>query len=160
MEQIKAAGAGNIELISGEAEVGTVDSKGGIDITLAGRVRRFDHVVFATGHQPDCMALPLLQELQKNWPLEMIGGLPILSEDLQWHPHKQLFIIGALAGMQIGPDAANLMGCRRAAQVVCKALGLRLWLKTARPKNSISICGNRYSALGDSDEESTTDSDS
>eukprot|EP00747_Dinoflagellata_sp_TGD_P067805 gnl/TRDRNA2_/TRDRNA2_155449_c1_seq1.p1 gnl/TRDRNA2_/TRDRNA2_155449_c1~~gnl/TRDRNA2_/TRDRNA2_155449_c1_seq1.p1 ORF type:complete len:447 (+),score=75.96 gnl/TRDRNA2_/TRDRNA2_155449_c1_seq1:143-1342(+) len=153
MEQLKREdAAGKVEVVCGEVEVGAVDASG-IHVTLAGQARRFDHVVLATGHRPDCMALPLLQSMQAQWPVEVIGGLPVLTHDLQWGDNEQLFLVGALAALQVGPDAANLMGCRRAANVVAQSLGLRLWFRT-------SVYVNRYAAFADSEDEDESDAES
>lgn len=154
MEDVRASeAAGQLEVVCGEAEVGAADAEG-LAVKLAGRWRRFDRVVLACGHRPDCAALPLLRELQAQWPVPVVGGLPMLSKDLQWGPHAQLFLVGALAALQVGPDAANLMGCRRAALVVAKVLGLRLWQRSFQPKDgSVSICGNRYAVLSDSEDD-------
>jgi len=161
MEQLKASqAAGDIEVICGEAEVCSVNGAS-VEVKLAGRCQHFDQVIFACGHKPDITALPLTRELQAQWPIPTVVGLPVLSKDLQWGTHEQLFVVGALSGLQIGPDAANLMGCRRAAEVVAQSLGLRLWQRFSKPSDgSISICGNRYAALGyseDDDDDDTTD---
>merc|ERR1712151_1124949 len=100
----------------------------GVNVELDGRIERFDLIVSACGHRPDCARLPLLQALLKDSPTEITGGLPHLSQDLQWGVHKQLFVIGSLATLQVGPDAGNLMGIRRAAQILTSTLGFRDWL--------------------------------
>jgi len=162
MQELGAAeAAGRVEVVYGEAEVGGVNEEG-VRIRLAGRWRHFDRVVFACGHRPDCLAFPLVRELQAQWPVQVVGGLPVLSKDQQWGSCRQLYVVGALAALQVGPDAANLMGCRRAAHVVAQSLDLRLWQRSVRPKDgSISVCGNRYAALEDSeDDDQSTDAES
>lgn len=142
---------GLVEIVCGEACVQASDD-GGADVLLGGRVRRFDRIVAACGHRPDCTALPLVRDLLARWPVPVVGGLPIVSQDLQWGTQRRLFVIGALAALQVGPDAANLMGIRRAAHVVAQALGLRSWL---RDTGSVlgNIRGNRYAALSGSDDD-------
>lgn len=161
MQELRAMEAtGKVQVVCGEAEVGSADEEG-VGVKLAGQWRRFDRVVLACGHRPDCAKLPLVRELQAQWPVAVVGGLPVLSKDLQWGGCEQLFVVGALAALQVGPDAANLMGCRRAAQVVAQSLGLRLWQRSLRPRDgSLTICGNRYAAFEDSeDDEKSTDAE-
>mmetsp|Transcript_86852 Transcript_86852/g.221230 ORF Transcript_86852/g.221230 Transcript_86852/m.221230 type:complete len:119 (-) Transcript_86852:69-425(-) len=87
------------------------------------------------------------------------GGLPVLTQDLQWGSLTKLFVIGALAALQVGPDAGNLMGLRRAAHVVAITLDLRCWLKDTGSVVG-NIRGNQYSALAalsdlDTDDDTT-----
>jgi len=165
MEQLRAAeAAGQLRVVLGEVEACSFEG-GVVETTLRGQegAQQFDRVVLACGHRPGCLELPLLADLCRRWPTEIQGGLPVLSEDLQWGGLRQLFVVGALAGLQVGPDAANLMGCRRAAHVVAQTLGLRSWLRQdSQPASrSISVCGNRYSALESEDSDgASTDADS
>jgi len=160
MEELRAAeAAGRAEVVCAEAEVVRVGDEG-VDVKLAGRTRHFNRIVLACGHRPDCLALPLLRDLCSRWPVPVVGGLPVVSKDLQWG-ERQVFVVGALAGLAVGPDAANLMGCRRAAQVVAVGLGLHAWQRSEqRLCAPFPVAGNRYSALlADSDDECSTDAE-
>ncbi|CAK7217690.1 hypothetical protein SBRCBS47491_003256 [Sporothrix bragantina] len=75
-----------------------------------------DHVYFATGIDTDVMSLPYLQTMQKQFPIETIGGFPCLTEDLQWAPDVPLFCSGKLAMLRIGPAAPNIGGVKLAAE--------------------------------------------
>ncbi|CAE7214885.1 unnamed protein product [Symbiodinium pilosum] len=158
MKELREAEArGEVELKCVDAQLDTVLS-GCVQVKLGSEMRRFDLVVNACGHVPDCRKLPLISELLENFPTDVIGGFPVISQDLQWGSCKQLFVVGALASLQVGPDAGNLMGLRRAANIVANVLGLRAWLRdTASVLGNIR--GNRYAALG-SDSESESDSES
>lgn len=165
MEQLRASeAAGHLTVLHGEVEACNFEG-GVVEAAIRGEegARQFDRVVLACGHRPGCLDLPLLADLCRRWPTPIQGGLPVLSEDLQWGDMAQLFVVGALAGLQVGPDAANLMGCRRAAQVVAQALGLRSWLRKAAPASrSITVCGNRYLAFQSESEDgegASTDAD-
>ncbi|POW14846.1 hypothetical protein PSHT_07286 [Puccinia striiformis] len=46
----------------------------------------------------------------------IIEGLPVLTEDLQWGKELPLFVMGAYAALELGPDAANLSGSRGGAE--------------------------------------------
>ncbi|CAK7200064.1 hypothetical protein SEUCBS139899_002752 [Sporothrix eucalyptigena] len=75
-----------------------------------------DHIYFATGIDTDVMTLPYLQTMQKQFPIETIGGFPCLTEDLQWAPNVPLFVSGKLAMLRIGPAAPNIGGVKLAAE--------------------------------------------
>ncbi|CAK7210968.1 hypothetical protein SCUCBS95973_000971 [Sporothrix curviconia] len=75
-----------------------------------------DHVYFATGIDTDVQRLPYLQTMQKQFPIETIGGFPCLTEDLQWAPGVPLFCSGKLAMLRIGPAAPNIGGVKLAAE--------------------------------------------
>lgn len=107
-----------------------------------------DVIVLACGLQPNCFAHPLVQKLQKRWPQELIGGFPLVSEDLQWA--KNLHVVGGLASLSVGPDASNLMGISRAAETVSNALNSKTWLR----ENESNVLSNPFEAfMDDSDEE-------
>lgn len=150
---------GELVLKCGEVQLHAVLPKS-VDVTVDGKVQRFDKIVNACGHRPDCHQLPLIHELLKTSPVDTFGGLPTLSQHLQWGDFEQLFVIGALASLQVGPDAGNLMGLRRAAQIIANVMGVRSWLKNTSSVLS-NIRGNRYDALqSDSDSEESEDSES
>jgi hypothetical protein len=75
-----------------------------------------DYIVFATGIQADIRTIPFLHTLQAQHPVEVIGGLPCLNEDLMWNDNVPLFVTGRLAGLRLGPGAPNLVGARIGAE--------------------------------------------
>ncbi|KAF2627855.1 nucleotide-binding domain-containing protein [Macroventuria anomochaeta] len=75
-----------------------------------------DYVVFATGIQSDIRTIPFLQTLQQQHPIDYVGGLPCLNDDLMWNDDVPLFITGRLAGLRLGPGAPNLVGARIGAE--------------------------------------------
>jgi len=158
MQQLRAAEAeGRVEVLCGEVET-CAQLQDSVEVKLLGEHRRYHHVILACGHQPNCEALPVFSELQRSCPVPIIGGLPQLTKELQWGSHEQLYVVGAVGALQIGPDAGNLMGCRRAAETLTQNLGLRLWQRCGKQgSGSNSIRGNRFAALDDSDSESEDD---
>eukprot|EP00931_Biecheleriopsis_adriatica_P041583 TRINITY_DN23758_c0_g1_i1.p1 TRINITY_DN23758_c0_g1~~TRINITY_DN23758_c0_g1_i1.p1 ORF type:complete len:529 (+),score=78.61 TRINITY_DN23758_c0_g1_i1:54-1640(+) len=168
MSQLRAAEAsGRLKVKVSEVRVSEVLDNG-VDIELDGSIERFDLVVSACGHRPDCTQLPLIQSLLKDSPTQITGGLPHLSQELQWGERERLFAVGALASLQVGPDAGNIMGIRRAAQIMTSAMGYRDWLhdygtevsqidKTALQKN---IRGNPFTLLQNDNEGSETETES
>jgi hypothetical protein len=104
----------------------------------------------------DCKANPLVNKIHQLWPIPIHGGLPDVTQDLRWCDGQttppNLFIVGAMAGLQVGPDAGNLMGIRRAALVIADSLDCRCWL---REKALV----NPFEALLLSDSDSDTESE-
>ncbi len=81
----------------------------------------FDRIWLATGAQLHTSNEPLLSELQAIYPAEIVGGLPILEDHLRW-PGSQVFVMGGLAALRVGPTARNLSGARMASQRIVPAL--------------------------------------
>jgi hypothetical protein len=69
----------------------------------------------------DCGGSPLIDRLATQWPTRMEGGLPCVTQDLRWREDINLFVVGSLGTLNIGPDAGNLIRIRRAAQLVANA---------------------------------------
>ena len=43
------------------------------------------------------------------------NGFPALTQNLAWTADDDFYVIGALAALQLGPDALNLAGARHGA---------------------------------------------
>ena len=67
---------------------------------------------------------------------------------------ERFFVVGALATLQVGPDAGNLTGARRAADVCAANLGCHDSLVEKG-----SILTNIYDVFGDSDSSDESDDD-
>lgn len=84
-----------------------------------------DFIVAATGTTPSFLTLPFIQSLSQNpdiSPCPTVGGLPLLTSNLQW-PGLPLFCVGGYSALQVGPGAFNLGGMREAADRVVERLG-------------------------------------
>jgi hypothetical protein len=75
-----------------------------------------DYIIFATGIQSNIHSIPFLQTLHQQHPIECVGGLPCLNDDLMWSDDVPLFVTGRLAGLRLGPGAPNLVGARVGAE--------------------------------------------
>ena len=75
-----------------------------------------DYIVFATGVQSDVEHIPYLRHIQQTHPVEVVGGVPCLNDDLMWCDDVPLFVTGRLAGLRLGPGAPNLVGARVGAE--------------------------------------------
>lgn len=73
-------------------------------------------IVFATGIQSNVSTIPFLQSLHQKYPIDLVGGLPCLTDDLMWRDDVPLFVTGRLAGLRLGPGAPNLVGARVGAE--------------------------------------------
>ena len=107
----------------------------------------FDMIWLATGADNDIALYQPLQQLTKDLPIDVAGGLPVLDSDLSWKRpsrdddhdddaveapwksilRRRIHVMGCLAGLQLGPDALNLVGARHGAVRVAKALRLSMW---------------------------------
>jgi hypothetical protein len=118
-------------------------------ITIDDKEFCVDHVVLACGLEPNCLQNPEVKSVFDSWPIPMEGGLPSITEDLRWKQNLSLYVVGSLGSLTVntGPDAGNLMGIRRAAQLVANALDCRCWLRE-------TALVNPFEALLLSDDES------
>ena len=90
-----------------------------------------------------------------RFPIDIVGGLPDVSVDLEWT--RNLFVVGALASLNVGPDGGNIMGARRAATNVSNALECMSWLR----REGVGALSNPFQMLSyDGDSSSDDDSDS
>lgn len=107
------------------------DARAQVTICFEGSIYKFDRVILACGVSPDCSTHPVFSKILDKWPIPIHGGYPLISEDLQWDKrrHRNLYVVGAMAALQVGPDAGNLMGIRRAAIIAANALDCRRWLR-------------------------------
>ena len=63
--------------------------------------------------------------LRDKYGMECVTGLPVLDEELKWGGEESpVHIVGALAMLQLGPDAPNLMGAKRGAEVIASSIGV------------------------------------
>ena len=84
-------------------------------------IRDSHHISLATGFVNKICNQPLIQHLiyDEQAPLNSCG-YPSLSDELEWLP--QLFVVGGLADLELGPFARNIMGGKEGAERISKAL--------------------------------------
>ena len=80
-----------------------------------------DRLWLATGTKFDVKADPLLTEIIEQFPIEVVGGFPIIDPCLRWKG-CELFLMGGLAALQVGPTARNISGARMASDRIIPAL--------------------------------------
>ncbi len=94
-----------------------------------------DFIWLVTGFENTIHSYPVLDKLRETLPLKTVNGLPVLSSDLSWGTddnaneckwkrlaRSRFWCMGALAGLQLGPDSLNIVGARHGAVKVAKAI--------------------------------------
>ncbi|CAN6656316.1 hypothetical protein TRVA0_029S00166 [Trichomonascus vanleenenianus] len=113
------------------------------------------YIYYATGSTPDVEGIKFLSSICENYPIETIGGLPCLTNDLEWREDVPLYVVGRLAFLRTGPSSANLEGARSGAEWVASSIQKRISSKRKndeafRPKsvaNLIESGSNWYQIL-------------
>ncbi|EEQ40921.1 hypothetical protein CLUG_05048 [Clavispora lusitaniae ATCC 42720] len=77
-----------------------------------------DYVCCATGVSPDIEGLEFMRPILNEFPIDVVGGFPCLTEHLQWNEDLPLYMVGKNASLRIGPTSANLDGARLGAERV------------------------------------------
>lgn len=75
-----------------------------------------DYVCCATGILADFANLCFMKPILESHPIDIVGGLPCLTDQLQWNETLPLYVIGKNASLRIGPTSANLDGARLGAE--------------------------------------------
>ncbi|MBD2355012.1 SidA/IucD/PvdA family monooxygenase [Tolypothrix sp. FACHB-123] len=86
-----------------------------------GSQQEYSRIWLSTGTHFDATSEPLLQEVLQAYPTPIVKGLPVLDEYLRI-PGSELFIMGGLAALQVGPTARNLSGARMASEKIVPAI--------------------------------------
>jgi FAD-NAD(P)-binding len=80
-----------------------------------------DYIWLSTGTKFDVTTEPLLKDILAAYPIPIVKGLPILDTCLRW-PGCELFVMGGLAALQVGPTSRNLSGARMASEKIVPAI--------------------------------------
>ena len=102
---------------------------GGLRFSCGREIEGVEKIILCTGSSVDCNSLGLMKKTYENLSeklgLEVVTGLPVVDEELKWGgADSPLHVVGALAMLQLGPDAPNLMGAKRGAEVIASAIGV------------------------------------
>ena len=110
----EALRSGRIALVHGSVERALPNGDRSVELLLDGGQRiRASHIVLATGFAPDWSRAPLIATLARRYRLPIDShGWPLPDRFLRWG--KRLFVCGALAELELGPAAANIVGAHLA----------------------------------------------
>jgi hypothetical protein len=86
-----------------------------------GSQHEYSRIWLSTGTKFDVTSEALLQEVLEAYPIKIVKGLPVLDEYLRV-PGCELFLMGGLAALQVGPTARNLSGARMASEKIVPAI--------------------------------------
>ena len=82
--------------------------------TSCGLIQDVYRIILATGHRFNLRSYGFIKTLLKQYPIDLICGLPKLDNNLQFHPIENLFGTGTVAQLQIGPASGNIAGANLA----------------------------------------------
>lgn len=86
-----------------------------IELDTACPALECDVLLLAAVADVDIDQYPLFRAMAEQVPIPVHFGLPFLQPDLSWSPGENFYTMGAMAGLQLGPDALNLAGARHGA---------------------------------------------
>lgn len=112
----------------------------------------FSLVILATGTSLDIAGSPLHTKIANRFPTQFEGNMPVLTQSLRWSPSENIFVMGALAALELGPGALNLMGAKVGAQLVANELMTLLWRVPEAPTKAAAgkLRGNWFAMLDNS----------
>lgn len=97
----------------------------------------YDTIWLATGAQNHIDHYSALDDLRETLPVEVVNGLPELNEDLSWRApvgmdepawkrvaRERIWCMGALAALELGPDALNLIGARQVSAGIATLMSI------------------------------------
>ena len=123
LEAVAAAATTRVDRDGGDGDGDGGGGGGCVHVTFDDRsVGDFDRVWLATGGELDVSREPLLGGVLAQRPIEVVGGLPVLTDELAWDDATPLYVLGGFAQLQLGPDALNLAGARAGTVRVARAL--------------------------------------
>lgn len=83
-----------------------------------------DGVVYATSEAADIRTVNVVRSILEEHPIEIVGGLPCLTNELMWNEDIPLFVTGKLGGLRLGPAAPNLEGARLGAEFISSKIAI------------------------------------
>ena len=130
----------------------------------------FDFIILGTGSQHDVGGIPLCRNLIHRFNLPVCDNLPVLDANLRWGETENLAVVGAMATLEVGPDAGNITAARRTAIRYTSDTLEEIWKEweesgTKEDASTFSTSGaalmrqNPFSLLQVSDDDESDDED-
>uniref|UniRef100_A0A8C7XRS5 Zgc:113276 n=1 Tax=Oryzias sinensis TaxID=183150 RepID=A0A8C7XRS5_9TELE len=95
-----------------------------------------DRIWLATGCKLDVNQDPLLTEVMKEFPIQVLDGWPCITQNLKWTEGCPLYLMGQYAALQIGPHAVNLAGGQAASMRIAEDI-LQCKLQSSREPSDL-----------------------
>jgi hypothetical protein len=86
-----------------------------------GQIYNYDRIWLATGSVFNAEIHPLLGDIWEKYNTPIVKGLPVLDNYLRVKG-TELFIMGGLTALNLGPTARNLSGAIKASQLITEAI--------------------------------------
>lgn len=107
-----------------------------MDDEMSSMAQEYDMIWLVTGCQNHVLKYPALASLLQSLPLKLVNGLPVLGKDLSWSDgvsnekepswkkvaRARCWCMGVLAGLELGPDALNLVGARQGSVRIAQSI--------------------------------------
>lgn len=90
--------------------------------TTQGLIPSVARVIIATGYRFNLHRYGFMRTLLKQYPIDLVCGLPKLDSELQFYPIENLFGTGTVAQLQIGPASGNIAGANLAYERIQEKL--------------------------------------
>jgi pyruvate/2-oxoglutarate dehydrogenase complex dihydrolipoamide dehydrogenase (E3) component len=122
LELRHAVARGILRVQTAQVAAARLSLTGSIRLSAAGDAEAIqaDRVVLATGFLPERPGDVWLSHTIAELGLACAScGYPIVDRSLRWRPG--IYVVGALAELEIGPAARNLIGARLAAERIASA---------------------------------------
>ncbi|XP_057218279.1 uncharacterized protein zgc:113276 isoform X3 [Triplophysa rosa] len=81
-----------------------------------------EKIWLATGCKLNVNQDPLLADVMRKFPIQVLDGWPCITESLQWTPECPLYLMGQYTALQVGPHAVNLAGGQAASIRIFKSI--------------------------------------
>lgn len=117
----EATASGTLRMVHAQVVAAQADADGHICLTLTdGQAVRCDRLILATGYDQHRPGGALVDRLIEDYALPVADcGYPIPDRGLKWA--EGLYVSGALAELEAGPAARNIIGARMAGERLARA---------------------------------------
>lgn len=113
---------GSLQIVDGQVDHADVEgNKVNLRDDQDTLIQKTSTILLATGFKPTLPGIEWLTPMIQQQHLKCAEcGYPIVSRSLQWG--QNLYVIGALAELEMGPIARNISGARQAAERIVSSL--------------------------------------
>lgn len=130
----RAERRGDLQVVVGDVVSARLSRRGTVALLDAhgNQLAQASNVILATGFVPGRPGGQLLDQVISNFNMPVApDGFPIVQSNLHWR--DGIYVTGALAELEIGPPARNILGARLAADRLRKSLHplAHIFLKTS-----------------------------